>query len=230
MPEIRIQPLQERSMSSSAKSPPPGIGMSRRGFLKSMSVSAVATTLTTTVATGAATLATATRTAAHDDAPPQLIQGLTPLTLTVNGNDHTVLAEPRWTLLHVLRECLGITSPKPGCERGECGSCTVLVDGVARYACLMLALEAQGKSIETVEGLMHGEALGPVQQAFLEEDALQCGYCTPGQIMAAEALLRHQPDPTLEEIRVGMSGNLCRCGAYRHILTAVAAAAIKKKS
>ncbi|WP_034608301.1 (2Fe-2S)-binding protein [Megalodesulfovibrio gigas] len=217
-------------MSSSPKSPPPQAGMTRRGFLKSMSVSAVATTMATTMATGAATLATATRAAAQDDAPPPVLRGLSPLSLTVNGVARTVLAEPRWTLLHVLRECLGITSPKPGCERGECGSCTVLVDGVARYACLMLAFEAQGRNIETVEGLMDGERLGPVQQAFLEEDALQCGYCTPGQIMAAEALLRQQPDPTLEEIRVGMSGNLCRCGAYRHILTAVAAASVKKKS
>ncbi|GAB7082273.1 hypothetical protein JCM14635_39480 [Megalodesulfovibrio paquesii] len=203
--------------------------MSRRGFIKSLGASAVVNTLASGLAAGAATMADAARAAAQDDMPPPILQGLTPLTLTINSTPRTVLAEPRWTLLYVLREVLGITSPKPGCERGECGACTVLVDGAARYACMMLAFEAQGKSIETVESLMDGERLGPVQQAFLEEDALQCGYCTPGQIMAAEALLRQQADPTLEEIRVGMSGNLCRCGAYRHILTAVAAAAIKKK-
>ena len=115
---------------------------------------------------------------------------------------------------------------KPGCERGECGACTVLIDGVPRYACMTLAVEAEGKEVTSVEGLMRGDELGPVQQAFLEEDAFQCGYCTPGQIMAAEGLLRSRPKPSREEIRRAMSGNLCRCGAYEHIFKAVERAAV----
>jgi xanthine dehydrogenase YagT iron-sulfur-binding subunit len=130
----------------------------------------------------------------------------------------------------VLREKLGLTGSKVGCERGECGACTVLMNGLPRYACLTLAVEAQGLEITTIEGLMDGEELGPVQQAFLEKDAFQCGYCTPGQIMAAEGLLRSNPKPTLPEIQKGMSGNLCRCGAYVHIFQAVDTAARSRSS
>ena len=133
--------------------------------------------------------------------------------------------ETRWTLLHVLREVIGLTGAKPGCERGECGACTVLIDGIPRYACLTLAVEAQGREITTLEGLMDGEALGTVQVAFVEADAFQCGYCTPGQIMAVEGLLRSNPNPSTEEIRRGVSGNLCRCGAYQHIFKAARRAA-----
>jgi xanthine dehydrogenase YagT iron-sulfur-binding subunit len=123
-----------------------------------------------------------------------------------------------------------MTGTKPGCERGECGACTVLIDGNPRYACLTLALEAAGHEITTVEGLMNGEQLGPVQKAFVEDDAMQCGYCTPGQVMAAEGLLRANPNPSLEEIRLGMSGNLCRCGAYDHIFKAVQRAAQARRT
>jgi xanthine dehydrogenase YagT iron-sulfur-binding subunit len=137
--------------------------------------------------------------------------------------------EPRWSLLYVLRERLGLTGTKVGCERGECGACTVLIDDVPRYACLTLAVEAQGARITTLEGLTAGDELGTVQQAFIEDDAFQCGYCTPGQIMAAEGLLRKNPDPSEEEIRHGMSGNLCRCGAYDHIFKAVRRAGAMKK-
>jgi xanthine dehydrogenase YagT iron-sulfur-binding subunit len=147
------------------------------------------------------------------------------LTLEVNGKRHQVEVEPRTTLVSVLRGELGLTGTKPGCERGECGACTVLIDGAPRYSCLTLAVEAQGHAVTTVEGLLHGEALGPVQRAFVEEDALQCGFCTPGQVMAAEGLLRANPSPSLDETRLGMSGNLCRCGAYAHIFKAVARAA-----
>ncbi len=153
----------------------------------------------------------------------------TKLTLVVNGRTHKVLVEPRDTLLVVLREKLGLTGTKPGCERGECGACSVLIDGVPRYSCLTLALEAEGRQVTTVEGLMKGEELGPVQQAFADEDAFQCGYCTPGQVVAAEGLLRANPDPTLDEIRLAMSGNLCRCGAYAHIFNAVGRAAQLRK-
>ncbi|WP_373498573.1 (2Fe-2S)-binding protein, partial [Desulfococcus sp.] len=148
---------------------------------------------------------------------------------SVNGVRRDMVVEPRWTLLYVLREKLGITGTKPGCERGECGACTVLVDGVSRYACLTLAVEADGKEITTIEGLLDGELLGPVQEAFAAHDAFQCGYCTPGQIMAAEGLLRRSPAPKPDEIRTAMSGNLCRCGAYPHIAAAVSSAAKLKR-
>ena len=151
------------------------------------------------------------------------------ISLQVNGKRHRLKVEPRWSLLDVLREKLGLTGPKLGCGRGECGACTVLIDGQPRYACLTLAVEAEGKAITTIEGVMKGEELGPVQQAFLAHDAMQCGYCTPGQIMAAEGLLRANPNPSLEEIRQGMSGNLCRCGSYAHIFKAVEEAARLRK-
>ncbi len=145
--------------------------------------------------------------------------------LIINGLRRSLVVEPRWSLLYVLREKLGLTGTKTGCERGECGACTVLIDEVPRYACLTLAVEAQGNQIVTLEGLMHGEKLGAVQQAFVEHDAFQCGYCTPGQIMSAEGLLNENAAPTPDEIRRAMSGNLCRCGAYAHIYKAVGRAA-----
>ena len=122
-----------------------------------------------------------------------------------------------------------MTATKPGCERGECGACTVLIDGVARYACLTLAAEAEGHDVTTLEGLTKGEEPGTVQRAFMEEDGLQCGYCTPGQVVSAEGLLRARPDPTTDEIRTAMSGNLCRCGAYVHIVRAVKKASVLRK-
>ena len=151
------------------------------------------------------------------------------LTLLINNERHAVSIEARTTLLSVLRNTLGMTGTKLGCERGECGACTVLVDGTSRYSCLTLAVEVEGRDITTVEGLLRAGKLGSVQQAFLEEDAFQCGYCTPGQIMAAEGLLRQNPNPTTEEIREGMSGNLCRCGAYQHIFRAVRRASELKR-
>src|SRR5271157_3003834 len=150
---------------------------------------------------------------------------LTRVTLNINGRRHRLMVEPRWSLLFVLRERLGLTGTKVGCERGECGACTVLINDVPRYACMTLAVEAEGAKIITVEGLMNGEELGPVQQAFLEEDAFQCGYCTPGQIMAVEGLLRSFPDPSSDQVRAAMSGNLCRCGTYTHIAKATSRAA-----
>ena len=152
------------------------------------------------------------------------------ITLTVNGVKHRLLAEPRWSLLYILREKLGLTGTKPGCERGECGSCTVLINGLPAYSCMILAPEAEGHEIETIEGLMNGKEPGMVQKAFLEEDAFQCGYCTPGQIMAVEGLLRRNPDPDDDEIRIAVSGNLCRCGAYEHIFKAAKRAVESKKA
>jgi xanthine dehydrogenase YagT iron-sulfur-binding subunit len=187
-------------------------GVSRRGFIAS-------------VGTGAIGAVVAGRAAGSRPAAEVKTTEPTPITLKVNGRMHRVAVEPRWSLLYVLRDRLGLTGTKPGCERGECGACTVLVDGASRYACLTLAVEADGRAITTIEGLMDGEELGPVQLSFAAEDALQCGYCTPGQIMAAEGLLRANPAPTTNEIRAGMSGNLCRCGAYPHITRAVRRAA-----
>lgn len=149
--------------------------------------------------------------------------------LTVNGTSQAVAVEPRWSLLYVLREIIGLTGSKVGCDRGECGACTVLIDDTPRYSCLTLAVEAQNHAITTVEGLMEGEQLGQVQQAFVEEDAYQCGYCTPGQIMAVEGLLRKNAVPSADEIRHGCSGNLCRCAAYKNIFAAADRAAQMKQ-
>ncbi len=144
--------------------------------------------------------------------------------LAVNGEQQALLVEPRMSLLFVLRERLGLTGTKIGCERGECGACTVIIDGKAQYACLTLAVEAEHKKITTIEGLAKDGVLSPIQQAFIDQDAYQCGYCTSGQIMAAEAFLQKNLSPSVEDIREAMSGNLCRCGAYRHIVQAVAQA------
>jgi xanthine dehydrogenase YagT iron-sulfur-binding subunit len=141
--------------------------------------------------------------------------------LTVNGQTHALQLEPRVTLLDALREHLGLTGTKKGCDAGQCGACTVLVDGRRINACLTLAVMQQGKAITTVEGLAHGDALHPVQQAFLEHDGYQCGYCTPGQIMSAVALLSEPWGPEDADVREGMAGNICRCGAYPNIVAAV---------
>lgn len=194
--------------------------LSRRRFLDSVAVGA----------TEAAILTVPGRAEAQLGPPPPVEAESVAVVLNVNGRDHVLRVEPRWTLLQILRDHLGLTGTKPGCERGECGACTVLVDGVARYSCLTLAVEAAGSQITTIEGLMQGEELGPVQQAFVEQDAYQCGYCTPGQIMNAEGLLRRAPAPNMDQIREGMSGNLCRCGTYAHIFRAVERASELRKA
>ncbi len=191
-------------------------GLSRRGFIATLGTGAVA-------AAAAATAAAAPATAIPEAAE------MVKVTLSINRRQVRLLVEPRWSLLYVIRDQLGLTGTKLGCERGECGACTVLIDGKPRYACMTLALEAEGAEITTLEGLMNGELLGPVQQAFAEQDAFQCGYCTPGQIMAVEGLLRSKPNPTLEEIRQGVSGNLCRCGTYPLIFKAAERAAELRK-
>jgi len=189
-------------------------GLTRRTFL-------------TTIGAGAVTLAVSDKLHATPAADAEMIErgAMTQIVLHINDRNYRLLVEPRWSLLYVLREQLGLTGTKVGCERGECGSCTVLMDDLPRYACMTLAVEAEGSKITTLEGLMKGEELGPVQQAFVEQDAMQCGYCTPGQIMAVEGLLRKNPHPSTEEIRNGMSGNLFRCGTYKHIINAAKEAA-----
>jgi xanthine dehydrogenase YagT iron-sulfur-binding subunit len=191
-------------------------GLSRRGFLSSVGAGAVVA-------------------ASLKDAAPARAQEIeatgktATIQLIVNGSKRKVLVEPRWSLAYVLREVLGLTGTKIGCERGECGACTVLIDGKPQYSCLTLAVEAEGCEITTIEGLMQGDKLGPVQQAFLEEDAFQCGFCTSGQIMAVEGMLRRNPDPDIDQIRTGVSGNICRCGAYKNIFNAAEKASRLKK-
>ena len=199
----------------------PGFGpaLTRRRFLKTMG-------------SGAAIAAASDALTGLGSAKAEVIrpEAIVRVNLLVNGLRHSLIVEPRWSLLYVLRAQLGLNATKVGCERGECGACTVLIDEAPRYACLTLAVEAQGTEIVTLEGLMEGERLGAVQQAFVEHDAFQCGYCTPGQIMSAEGLLRVNPAPSADEIRMAMSGNLCRCGAYAHIHRAIGRAAELKRT
>ena len=151
-----------------------------------------------------------------------------PIQLKVNGVMESVYVEPWWTLAKVLREQLGLTGTKVGCEVGECGACTVLVDGKAMRSCLLLAVKAKGKEIITIEGLKGRDGdLHPIQEAFIEHFAVQCGYCTPGMIISSKALLDENPRPTENEIKEGLRGNLCRCTGYTKIIEAVSAAADK---
>lgn len=162
-----------------------------------------------------------------DDAP--VARGETPLALTVNGKPREILVEPRTTLLDALRLKLDLTGAKTVCDRGACGACTVLLDGKPVVSCTVLALDAAGRAVLTVEGLARSADgdmvdLHPVQRAFIEHDALQCGFCTPGFVMATKALLDAKPAATDDDIRHGLSGNICRCGAYMHIFEAARAA------
>ena len=152
-----------------------------------------------------------------------------PLRLRVNGDDCELYVEPQRTLLDVLRQDLNLTGTKYSCGTGECGACTVLVDGVPLLACLTLAVAVDGKSVETVEGLTEDGRLHPIQEAFIEHGAIQCGYCTPGLVMQAKALLAENPNPTEEEVKDYIRGNLCRCGNYPNIVEAVMAASEKMK-
>lgn len=147
------------------------------------------------------------------------------LTLNVNGAAREIEARHHWTLLRALRDALDLTGAKRGCDRGECGACTVLVDGLPVYSCQMLAAQAAGRSIATIEGLGSADNLHPIQQAFLDNDGGQCGFCTPGFVMSAKALLDATPSPTDAQIRDALSGNLCRCNAYGRIIASVKAAA-----
>lgn len=152
------------------------------------------------------------------------------IVLKVNGKNYHVSVETHRTLVEVLRETLGFTGTKKSCNEGECGACTVLMDGKPVASCLVLAVAAQGKEILTVEGLSQGEKLHPVQEAFVKYAAIQCGFCTPGMVMAAVAFLDENPEPTTEEVRRAISGNLCRCTGYQQIVDAVMAAASAMKT
>jgi len=193
------------------KKPQQSFDVSRRTFLKTVGVGAAATGL----------VASAPHPAEATILGPDAI----PLSLKVNGVTRTLALEPRITLLRALRNHLGLTGAKEVCERGGCGGCTVLLDGEPICACMILAVDAVGHEITTVEGLGTPEKLSPVQAAFVEADALQCGYCTPGFVVASTALLKKNPNPSLEEIKAGLAGNLCRCGTYSRIFEAVQRAA-----
>ena len=153
----------------------------------------------------------------------------TQLALTVNGETRDVIVPVHKTLLEVLREDLNLTGTKHGCELGECGTCTILVDGEPMLSCLALPVECQGRQIKTVEGMADGGQLHPLQQAFAELGAAQCGYCTPGILLTAEALLVEKPTPTRDDVRVALAGNLCRCTGYTKILDAVELAALRMR-
>ena len=195
---------------------PSGIasGFNRRTFMASVAGTAAAIPLTSRVRGEPAS------TAAPQDASLQV-----DVTLRVNGEDHTLSIDARTTVLDALREHLGVTGSKKGCDHGQCGACTVLVDGKRVVSCLTLAVAAQGSEISTIEGLSNGDALHPMQQAFIDQDAFQCGYCTPGQIMSAIACVKEGHAGSDEDIREYMSGNICRCAAYPNIVAAVKQAA-----
>src|SRR5438105_14707757 len=152
------------------------------------------------------------------------------LALRVNGEEHRLLAAVHRTLLEVLREDLGLTGTKHGCELGECGTCTVLVDGEPQLSCLLLPVQVEGRTITTVEGMASGSELDPLQRAFIELGAAQCGYCTPGMLLSARSLLERDSTPTREDIREALAGNLCRCTGYAKIIEAVELAAGRTRS
>jgi xanthine dehydrogenase YagT iron-sulfur-binding subunit len=191
-------------------------GMSRRGFLKGVGAAAVATDGLLAHVTRAADL--------QPDIAAQTgpISGLVKITLNVNGQSRPVTIEPRTTLLSALRDRLdpAVTGPKLVCDAGTCGACTVLLNGKNVYGCSVLAIDAVGKSITTVEGFGTPEHLSPVQAAFVDKDAMMCGYCTSGFVTTVTALLRKNPNPTLEQVREGCKGNFCRCGTYPHVFAA----------
>jgi xanthine dehydrogenase YagT iron-sulfur-binding subunit len=191
--------------------PEDSLELSRREFVGA----AVAGGMALTIAPAASALA-------EDASPPAgPVVGDLPVKLTVNKTEHALSLDPRATLLDTLRESLDLTGAKKGCDHGQCGACTVHVDGRRVASCLTLAVTCEGKSITTIEGLAEGEKLHPMQEAFIKHDALQCGYCTPGQIMSATALVAEGHAKNCDQVKELMSGNLCRCGAYNNICAAV---------
>lgn len=204
-----------------------GHNYTRRGLLKGLGVAAAGTA----VGAPAAVLVAGASGAFAADGPEVLGPGPVAFTLRVNGQDRAVKAEPRSTLLDVLRGPLGITGPKEVCDGGACGGCTVLVDDLPVCSCMMPALDAVGRNVTTPDGLAAADGTpSDLQRAFAEKDALQCGYCTCGMVAAAEGLLRANANPTADDVRAGISGNICRCGTYPRIVEAVlATASLRRK-
>lgn len=203
------------SSTNDSEKPRKKPAFSRRGFLQGVSVTGGA-------AIGTGLLAPET---ADAQTPHGVISGEVPITLTINGKPYKTTAEPRVTLLDVLRNNLDLTAAKRVCDRGTCGACTVMVDGKAVYSCTVLAIDAQNHKIQTLEGLSEGSKRDPLIDAFVANDAQQCGYCTPGFVMASKALLTRNSNPTEQQVREGLGGNLCRCGTYMGIRKAVVQAA-----
>ncbi|MEE9166927.1 MAG: (2Fe-2S)-binding protein [Candidatus Neomarinimicrobiota bacterium] len=197
-------------MSKDNHSKDQGSGLSRREFLKISGLS-----LSVPLLTGGRTLKIS------GENVTVYGPGKSPVALSVNGKTYKVELEPRVTLLDTLRQELDLTGAKRVCDGGTCGACTVIIDGKPVYSCSILAIDAQGKEITTVEAMMEGDRLHPIQQAFIDNDAQQCGFCTPGFVMAAQAFLREKPHPTPEEVKTGLGGNLCRCGTYMGIRAAI---------
>jgi xanthine dehydrogenase YagT iron-sulfur-binding subunit len=198
-----------------------GRGLSRRGFLKGLGGGAIGTAV---ISTG---LLNGSPADAYSPETAGPARGRSAINLKVNGKSYRVEVEHRNTLAEVLRDQLGLTGTKNGCDRGECGACTVIMNGRNVYACSQLAVWTEGKDILTIEGLAKGEKLDPMQEAFIEHDGPQCGFCTPGQIMSGKALLLRNSKPTEAQVRRALSGNLCRCGNYNREVAAVLAAASK---
>ena len=201
------------SSTKDPEAPKPTSGFSRRGFLQGVGVSGGA------IGTGIL------ESEAQAQTPAGVISGETAVTLQINGKPYKATVEPRVTLLDVMRNSLDLTAAKRVCDRGTCGACTVIVDGKATYACTILAIDAQGKKIETLEGIAQGRNPHPIVNAFVENDAQQCGYCTPGFVVAAKAFLDRTPNPSYEQVKEGLGGNFCRCGTYVGIRKAVMDAA-----
>ena len=210
LPEKKSKKRKNKQSSSASQS-----GLSRRDFLKITGVSAAAPLMA-----GAAAIAIEAPAESEIQGP-----GKVPITLNINGKKYNAQLEPRVTLLDALRDQFELTGAKRVCDRGTCGACTVLMDGKAVYSCSVLAIDAQTKPITTVEGLGQPGSLHPVQQAFIDNDAQQCGFCTPGFVVACKAFLDQHPHPTLEEIKHELSGNFCRCGTYAGVRLAVMQAA-----
>jgi aerobic-type carbon monoxide dehydrogenase small subunit (CoxS/CutS family) len=207
--------MSNRSNSSSSRS-----GLTRRGFLKGGVVTAAG------AAIGDASLdALAQEQGKPAGAGAKIISGTTSVTLNINGKDRKLEIEPRTTLADALRDRVDLTGTKVVCDRGSCSACTVFINGVPTLSCLSLAIDAQGKKIKTIEGVAEGERLHPVQEQFIQHDAMQCGFCTPGMIMSCVALLEQNKQPSLDDVKQATCGNLCRCGTYPKVFDATLAAA-----
>jgi xanthine dehydrogenase YagT iron-sulfur-binding subunit len=215
--------MKGRCLLSSRKAPEPPAqpktGFSRRGFISGIGLGS-----------GAVGTGLLEREAVAAPAPANVAgPGPVPITLTINGKPVNVTVEPRVTLLDAMRNYLNLTGAKRVCDRGTCGACTVIMAGKTVYSCSVLAIDAQGKNIETIEGLAAGNNLHPVSAAFVNHDAQQCGYCTSGFVMAAKGFIDKHPAPTMEDVKHGLGGNLCRCGTYMGIRQAVLEAAKEMK-
>ncbi len=194
----------------------------RRGFLKGAGVTAA-----TTVIESAHALSAEVNDALH--AHPVLGPAALPIKLLINGKEHAVTVEPRYTLAETLRDELGLTGTKVVCDRGSCSACTVWIDGTPSLACMTLAIDTVGRQVTTIEGLSHGDTMHQVQAAFVQHDAMQCGFCTPGMVMSCAALLDRNHDPSLDDVKHAVSGNLCRCGTYPKVFAATLDVARQRK-